>query len=147
MSTVLQTTTPSPMDSYGTLIYAIGVLLERGIGRLEKRGKTKTELLLENSRQVVSRLQSESARTAIANAFAELDPTSADALCAELHYVTSNISTGEYDSPTEEEDADAASDAKTGKDSLESFLGLKMPKWLTQLLKVLNELLSIVFKA
>lgn len=159
MSTGTEVTTPAPAEAYGAFMGAIDELLGRGIDRLEQRGRREIPLLREHSGRVMERLRSEDAIRIVAGAFESLDPLVSAALCAELHFITSNISEGGYlasrsqgtghaeTDPEADADAEAAGDAKTGKDSLESLLGTKLPKWLAHLLKVLNELLSIVFKA
>lgn len=149
-------------DVYITFIKHVGALVEHGITRMEGRHFKEAGRLKDHSRQVIDRLKSPSAKVAIANAFAQLDPEIEEALIGELKFIIDNIQTV-YDADTEtlwyqseigdledknadDYDADVASAAKTGKESLESILEKWIPKWLKNRLKILNEILSIVFK-
>ncbi|WP_025163914.1 hypothetical protein [Pseudomonas taeanensis] len=148
-----------PADVYINFIKHVEALVARGFTRLEGRHLQESGTLQESSRKVIDRLKSPSARVAIANAFAQLDPEVEEALVGELQFIIANIQImepdGEHDKHrkhhaiqevNDEHDQDVASAAKTGKDSLESILGKFLPKWLKNRLKILNEILSIVFK-
>ncbi|MFJ4194144.1 hypothetical protein [Pseudomonas sp. NPDC089534] len=147
-------------DVYVVFIKHVGALVEHGIRKFENRWLIGREGLNDRFIEVIDRLKSSSAKIAIANAFSQLEPEIEDALVEELKFVIANINFTddsvefehpEYSSGVEEEDeekhdADVASAAKTGKDSLEDILGKWLPKWLKNRLKILNEILSIVFK-
>jgi hypothetical protein len=138
-----------PAVAYFDLIEKIECLLSGAI-RSGARG-SNLEILESSVHDVIEGLKSESAKTAIAKAFTELDPIASRVLCAELEYITSTIPCADHSQYANaderiREENDAASNVKTGKDSLESLLGDKLPKWLLNLLTLLNEILSLVFK-
>ncbi|MDD0967921.1 MULTISPECIES: hypothetical protein [Pseudomonas] len=142
-------------DVYIVFIKHVEALVDHGITVIERKHLRDDGGLRETSRKVIDRLRSSSAKVAIANAFAQLEPEIEDALVGELMFVIDNIEVVDGDVPGEvryaamdadEHDTAAASAAKTGKDSLESILEKWLPKWLKNRLKILNEILSIVFK-
>jgi hypothetical protein len=149
-----------PAETYIKFIIHVETLVAHGISKMEDR-HLRDEGLSKSAFNVIDRLKSPSAKVAIANAFAQLDPEIEEALVGELEFVIANIevvddANGDLkyevshefknNQDADQHDSDLASAAKTGKDSLESILEKWLPKWLKNRLKILNEILSIVFK-
>ncbi len=151
MATTAQTTTAPPnidiTAEYLRLIEGAGRLLNYAIQSLQQRNKSGTDDLQISADLTIANLVSVQAQTAVSYAASRLDPVSVAALGYELRYINANLPSDHTYLLTDEANLDAAEDAKTGKDSLEDLLGKWLPKWLKNLLKVLNELLSIAFKA
>lgn len=137
----------SLVDEYLRLILGTKRLLEDGINSLAQKGKSGSEHLRQALELTTERLSSDQAKSAIAYASSKLEPSTIDTLGSELRFVNANLPDDGSSIFDDDARADAAEDAKTGKDSLEEFLKKWLPKWLKQALRVLNELLSIVFKA
>jgi hypothetical protein len=150
MTAVLQTPTiPAGMDvthEYLRLISGVKVLLEDRVNTLAASEKPGVDHLRNAVALTVARLESEQAKSAVAFAVAQLEPSVADALGSELRYINANLPRDGNFIFDDAAKAEAADDAKTGKGSLEDLLGKWLPEWLKSTLRVLNELLSLAFK-
>ena len=108
--------------------------------KLKKQDATLEQLL----RETIAALQEDDALTQIelaADRTYKSAPKAAMLLQKEFSYITEK-SLGRVVSDAAEGD-EALEDAKTGKDSLEDILE-DIPGWLKKLLKVLNEILSLI---
>lgn len=123
------------MENYKEFLRCVEEIVKILVDQVNGDSKIKAT---EFSESVLEPLKEEAAVTVVANAFANLDDRVKKALTAELDFFNSRYG----QSPTKKDAAAAACAAETVKSSLEEVLDL--PDWLEKLLKILNELLSLL---
>lgn len=123
-------------DEYKTFINNTGEIAHRGI--CARNFKPSAEQKLQDLLgEVISDLLSEQAVDAVANAASQKTPRSIDLFTREMEFFND-----QYELDDDKDDDNAGDDAKNLKDSAESLLGDLLPDWLSDLLDMLNELLS-----
>ena len=85
---------------------------------------------------LIGKLESDRAVTAIEEAWGDLDRDVADLLRRELSLIS--------DMHERDESGEGSEDLSTGKESIEDILGDWLPDWLRHLLKMLNKVLKLV---
>lgn len=120
--------------------------------RLRQPGRENYEELTPLLRNVISELQSDDATRAMENAIVTAERNDDDRrivvfLEAELKFFNNLVVSSHDDDAggltlNAEETKDALGSGETVKDSIEEFF--ELPRWLKKILKVLNELLSII---
>lgn len=149
VATIQTPTLPPSIDiaaEYLRLVDGTKHLLDYAVAQLERKGKPGTDDLRNAIDLTSASLTTVQAHTAVAYAASQLDPRTVETLGSELRYINANLPSDNSFLLTDDANAEAAEDAKTGKDSLENLLGKWLPESLKNLLKVLNELLSLAFK-
>ena len=120
------------MECYDDFVKNVKAIVYRRIERLDAElHQTATEF----AESVFSMLEKEDVESQVSNAFDRLPNDLRTSLEAELRFFNHKYSNNL-------DDRNATDDAETVKSSLEEVLDL--PGWLKKILKVLNELLSLI---
>ena len=129
---------------YITFLVTVDNLVKEAI---EQSCKGPEKELLESANKfagsVLTVLRGKDAESAVLSAFANLRGEPREALCAELEYF--NQKYGNQPLTIGRENLGRAlEDAGTVKDSIEALLKKSLPGWVKKMMKILNELLSLI---
>ena len=124
------------MHCYEKFLKTVRLIVEKRINRLEHKDSELSQTAKEFAKSVFIMLEKDEVKSEVSNAFNRLPDDLQKALEAELKFFNQK-----YRNNNNLDDR-AAKDAETVKSSLEEVLDL--PGWLKKILKVLNELLSLI---
>ena len=122
-------------ESYRAFIQIVTSIVDRRINGIQNEALRDQAAEFANS--VLPIIADDRAVNAIVDAFNRQDEHIRNALAAELRFFNSKYG-------NDPESVSAAEDAEIVRSSLEELLGDFLPEWLKKMLKILNELLSLL---